>query len=419
MTAPSSIPGSRPSEGAAAAIRRLIDGSIPKARRGNARRRARALPHLPKHQLERASRRSLRMLQRIAPLELHEVPERHPVFRLAGPARVDPAGERGSSGRTARSSSTTERLNLFTSYNYSAPFQRQGSARGAREAPLLAAGTALAGSPTATSYYREDWGFCLSHELRACLRPGDYEVLIDTSLTEGSLTFGELVLPGETSDTVPHLDSLLPSLARQRQTSRAWYWLPRWPASCAERPSITPTASSSYRGRIGSITWLALNEERARRIRHGLVVACVGDAGRPHLQAQPAWQREIDRGRGARPRPQRGRTTDPRLHAVWLRRAQYCSHRFRPSRWGRSLAHPTGNTPSTTPPATSRSGAAWLHRGLAPTAISRAFEILEANLRLSQPVSEMRGAAGKSVDSTEPSAVTATSWPARWRCSGC
>ena len=32
-------------------------------------------------------------------------------------------------------------------------------------------------------------------------------------------------------------------------------------------------------GTIGSITWLARNEARARQIKHGLVLTCLGDAG--------------------------------------------------------------------------------------------------------------------------------------------
>src|SRR5205807_1492111 len=56
--------------------------------------------------------------------------------------------------------------------------------------------------PYRTSYYEDDWGFCLTHEQRTRLRTGEYDVLIDTSLTEGSLTYGELVVPGASADEV-------------------------------------------------------------------------------------------------------------------------------------------------------------------------------------------------------------------------
>jgi aminopeptidase-like protein len=48
-------------------------------------------------------------------------------------------------------------------------------------------------------------------------------------------------------------------------------------------------------GTIGSITWLALNEARVRRIKHGLVVACVGDPGRPTYKKSRQGEAEIDK----------------------------------------------------------------------------------------------------------------------------
>src|SRR5262249_26912369 len=48
-------------------------------------------------------------------------------------------------------------------------------------------------------------------------------------------------------------------------------------------------------GTIGSITWLARNEDVAARIRHGLVVACVGDQGKFHYKRSRRADAEIDR----------------------------------------------------------------------------------------------------------------------------
>ena len=48
-------------------------------------------------------------------------------------------------------------------------------------------------------------------------------------------------------------------------------------------------------GTIGSITWLALNEDKVSRIRHGLVVACVGDPGKFHYKRSRRGDAEIDR----------------------------------------------------------------------------------------------------------------------------
>ena len=53
--------------------------------------------------------------------------------------------------------------------------------------------------PYRTSYYRENWGFCLSHNQMQALEEGNYEVFIDSTLTHGSLTYGECYLPGRSA----------------------------------------------------------------------------------------------------------------------------------------------------------------------------------------------------------------------------
>src|SRR5437867_8344889 len=56
--------------------------------------------------------------------------------------------------------------------------------------------------PYRTSYYREAWGFCVSHEQLVKLEEDQYEVCIDASLTAGHLTYGECYLPGTTRDEI-------------------------------------------------------------------------------------------------------------------------------------------------------------------------------------------------------------------------
>lgn len=134
--------------------------------------------------------------------------------------------------------------------------------------------------PYRTTYYDENWGFCLRHSTLESLGPGEYEVFIDATLEPGSLTYGELFLPGISQDEILlSAHTCHPSLANDNlsgiavlvEIARAVSELPR---SLGLRFIFAP-------GTIGSITWLAQNSERTSRIRHGLVVSCVGDAGGP------------------------------------------------------------------------------------------------------------------------------------------
>jgi aminopeptidase-like protein len=56
--------------------------------------------------------------------------------------------------------------------------------------------------PYVTSYYARDWGFCLTQAMREKMKAGRYRCVIDSTLEAGSLTYGELVLPGECSSEI-------------------------------------------------------------------------------------------------------------------------------------------------------------------------------------------------------------------------
>ena len=133
--------------------------------------------------------------------------------------------------------------------------------------------------PYRTSYYQENWGFCLKHRDRIRLEPGTYEVLIDSSKQPGSLTLAECVLPGSTRDEViisAHICH--PSLANDNLAGICV-------AAAMARHLSSQPRRFTYRflfvpGTIGSIAWLAQNPQRLKQIRHGLVLTCAGDAGR-------------------------------------------------------------------------------------------------------------------------------------------
>ena len=132
--------------------------------------------------------------------------------------------------------------------------------------------------PFRYSYYTENWGFCLSYRQFLELEDDEYEVMIDSSLEDGSLTYGECYLPGETSDEVLFSVHVChPSMCNDNLSGIAVAtFLSRYLCNVDRRLSyrflFVPTT-------IGSITWLALNENNVDRIKHGLVLACVGDNG--------------------------------------------------------------------------------------------------------------------------------------------
>jgi aminopeptidase-like protein len=236
-------------------------------------------------------RRSLRLLQQIAPLAIHEVPTGTRVFDWVVPREWNLRSARliGPGGEVVADS---DRLNLHV-LNYSVPFRGKVS-RQDLEAHLHSLPDRPALVPYRTSYYKEDWGFCISHDARVRLRPGDYEVLIDTTLEHGSLSYGEVVLPGEVPDEVlVSTHCCHPSLAND---NAAGLVLAAMLARCMRGLGSRYTYRFLFvPGTIGSITWLALNEEGARRIAHGLVAACVGDSGQLTYKRSRRGSAEIDR----------------------------------------------------------------------------------------------------------------------------
>ena len=149
--------------------------------------------------------------------------------------------------------------------------------------------------PYRTSYYNENWGFCLSHEQFLGLADEEYEVCIDASLVDGHLTYGEYFLPGETFDEVLLSCHVChPSLCNDNLSGIALA------AFMAKYLTSQSRRRYSYRflfipGTIGSITWLSQHEAQVTRIKHGFVVAGVGDAGKFTYKRSRRGDAEIDR----------------------------------------------------------------------------------------------------------------------------
>ncbi len=141
------------------------------------------------------------------------------------------------------------------------------------------------------------WGFCLSHTqfLQLDKHPDrEYEVCIDAAFTDGSLTYGEVYLPGETEQEVLVSTHVChPSMANDNLSGIAV-------ATFLAKHLQTLELRYSYRfvyipAVIGAITWLSENRRRTGNIKHGLVLSCLGDAGGPTYERSRRGDEEIDR----------------------------------------------------------------------------------------------------------------------------
>lgn len=148
--------------------------------------------------------------------------------------------------------------------------------------------------PYRTSYYRSNWGFCLRHADRERLGPGPFEVCIDSTLEPGHLSYGECVVPGESSDeAVIYTHVCHPSLANDNLSGIVVAAaLAR--ALRAGRPRLTWRFIFAP-GTIGSLTWLSRNETLLPRIRAGLVIGLLGDGSALRYKPSRRGDTLIDR----------------------------------------------------------------------------------------------------------------------------
>ncbi|QKV76588.1 DUF4910 domain-containing protein [Amycolatopsis sp. Hca4] len=148
--------------------------------------------------------------------------------------------------------------------------------------------------PYRTSYYAPAWGFCLAQEKLDALPDGEYDVVIDSTLADGSLTYAEHVVPGRVTDEViVSCHVCHPSLANDNLAGIAV-------AISLAQQLASAQPHYTYRflfmpGTIGSITWLARNSSRIEKVKHGLVLACAGDPGSLTYKKSRRDDAEIDR----------------------------------------------------------------------------------------------------------------------------
>ena len=237
-------------------------------------------------------RKTLRLVQEQIPIKMHEVPTGTQVFdwRVPKEWNIRDAWVKDSSGRRLIDFSE---LNLHV-VNYSSPVHRRMRFAELKEHLFVSPGHPE-WIPYRTTYYEETWGFCLCENQLAKFDHGqEYDVCIDSSLEDGYLTYGECLLPGEeTAEVLVSCHICHPSLANDNLAGLAVA------VELARQLAQSPHRYS-YRflfipGTIGSITWLARNEDVIPRIRHGIVLTCLGDSGNISYKRSRQAEAGIDR----------------------------------------------------------------------------------------------------------------------------
>jgi len=236
-------------------------------------------------------RETLKIIQGMLPVQVREVPSGTKVFDWEVPKEwnIKSAYIKNSNGKKVLDFAN---CNLHV-LNYSVPVHKMVSLQ-ELQSHLFYLQDHPDWIPYRTSYYKEDWGFCMSYNQFLTLEDDTYEVFIDSTLSPGHLSYGEYYIPGETSDEVlisAHICH--PSLANDNLSGISV-------STFLAKHLQKKKTRYSYRflfipGTIGAITWLALNEATAGSIKHGLVLSLLGDNGNFTYKKSRQDTTEIDR----------------------------------------------------------------------------------------------------------------------------
>lgn len=236
-------------------------------------------------------RETLNSIKKHIPVTVHEVPSGTQVFDWTVPKEwnIIDAHVKNSKGEKI----IDFKENNLHILNYSLPVKKKVSLGELKE-HLFTQPEYPGWIPYRTSYYKENWGFCISHDQLLDLKEDEYEVFIDSSLGNGSLTYGEYYIKGEkTEEVLISAHVCHPSLCNDNLSGIVL-------AVFLAKHLIQKSLRYSYRflfipGTIGSITWLCMNESNVSKIKHGLVAACLGDSGKFTYKKSRQGNAEIDR----------------------------------------------------------------------------------------------------------------------------
>ncbi len=267
-------------------------------------------------------RRTLDLVGEWAPLERSEVPSGTPVFDWDVPREwnIVDAYVADATGRRV----IDFRAHTLHVVSYSGPVRARMS-RAELEPHLHSLPEHPDRIPYRTSYYRETWGFCLRDADRQRLGDGPFDVVIDSSLAPGHLSYAECIVPGQlTDEALVYTHVCHPALANDNLTGIAV-------AAALARALQSEQPRLSWRvvfapGTIGSLTWLSRNESALHRVRAGLVIGLLGDGGALTYKRSRHGDALVDRVAASLLPPAGGRQID--FDPYGYDERQFCSPGF-------------------------------------------------------------------------------------------
>lgn len=221
-------------------------------------------------------RKTLKIIQEYIPIKIYEVPTGTKVFDWTIPREWN-IRNAYVTDENSNKIIDFKRNNLHV-VGYSVPVDKTVSLSELQE-HLYSLPKQPGAIPYVTSYYEERWGFCIAHNNRKKLKEGRYKIFIDSQLKEGSLTYGELIIPGRTrkeifiSTYVCHPSMAHNELSGPAVTTFLVKWIMSKPRKYTYRIIFIPET-------IGAITYLSKNLKAMKnQVIAGFNVTCVGDEG--------------------------------------------------------------------------------------------------------------------------------------------
>tara|TARA_Y100001963_G_C6741792_1_gene429374 strand:+ start:160 stop:1446 length:1287 start_codon:yes stop_codon:yes gene_type:complete len=220
------------------------------------------------------NRQTLKLIQKHIPIKIHEVPTGYQAYDWQVPQEwnindayiLDPNGNK----------IVDFNVNNLHVMGYSVPVNKQVTLEELQK-HLYSAPDKPTAIPYVTSYYKRRWGFCLTHEQRQSLQDGLYTVYIDSSLKDGSLSYGELIIPGETKQEV-FLTTYIchPSMANNECSGPAvTTYLAKWLLEQKRKYTYRIVFAPET---IGAIVYISKNYDKlVKNVIAGFNLTCVGD----------------------------------------------------------------------------------------------------------------------------------------------